>query len=109
MPSPSATPPPSQTVVMSADRVAPRIAIKSPTAHRYRIGKTIVIKFTVTDTAGVASAKATIRRVGDKARTVKQGTKVHLRRAGTYVLRITARDRAGNATTKTVTFRVTRT
>ena len=51
---------------------------------------------------------ATVRSSGGKARTVKQGTKLRLSRTGSYVLRVTAKDRSGNTASKTVRFRVVR-
>ena len=97
---------PAATLLM--DTRAPHISIKSPKARRYKVGQTLKISFTCTDSSGVARYKATFGRVGHKARTVKKGTKVHLSRAGTYVLRITATDRKGNTTSTVVRLRVTR-
>ena len=81
---------------------------QEPQGAQYKVGQTLKISFTCTDSSGVARYKATFGRVGHKARTVKKGTKVHLSRAGTYVLRITATDRKGNTTSTVVRLRVTR-
>ena len=110
IPAPGPSSAPSLTVAptIRADRVAPRITVKSPKARHYKVGQTLKISFTCTDSSGVASRKASIRRVGAKARSVKNATKIHLTRAGTYVLRITATDRKGNTASTTVRFRVTR-
>jgi peptidoglycan/xylan/chitin deacetylase (PgdA/CDA1 family) len=104
MTQPSLTPAPTA----SADKLAPRILVTSPKARTYKVGQTLKISFTCTDSSGVARYKATFGRVGHKARTVKKGTKVRLTRAGAYVLRVRATDRKGNTATKTVRFRVTR-
>ncbi len=101
---PSLTPPSPRVV----DKVAPSIVVTSPRSRTYRVGTTLTVRFSLADSSGVAISKATIRRVGDKARSVKKGAKVHLKRAGTYVLRITATDRKGNTASKTIRFRVTR-
>ena len=94
--------------VAIADKTAPKIVASSPRARRYKRGQTLKIRLSVTDASGSVTWKATVRRGGGKARTVKQGTKLHLTRTGSYVLRVTAKDRAGNVATKTVRFRVVR-
>lgn len=104
MTSPSLVPAPTA----SADRLAPRIVVTSPRVRTYKVGQTLKITFSCRDSSGVARYKATLRRVGGKARTVKRGAKVRLTRAGAYVLRVTATDRKGNTAIKTVHFRVTR-
>ena len=55
---------------------------------------------------GACRCKATLRRNGGKARSVKAGAKLRLSRSGSYVLRTTAKDRAGNVASKTLRFRV---
>ncbi len=93
---------------LAADTTAPRIVVTSPRAHRYRTGTRVAIRFSGTDAGGLARTSATLRRRGAKTRTVRNGTKVRLTRPGTYVLRVSATDRAGNRATRTVTFRVVR-
>jgi hypothetical protein len=102
--------PPSTPVlpVAIADKTAPKIVASSPQARSYKRGQTLKIKLAVTDASGSVTWKATVRRGSGKARTVKQGTKLHLTRTGSYVLRVTAKDRAGNVATKTVRFRAVR-
>jgi hypothetical protein len=63
------------------------------------------IRVSGTDGSGFAEWTATVRRNGGKSRTVKQGTKLRLSRAGNYVLRVTAKGRSGNLAHKTVHFR----
>jgi peptidoglycan/xylan/chitin deacetylase (PgdA/CDA1 family) len=108
MPSPAATPPPTATLALTSDRLAPKITVTSPKARTYRAGHRLRIAFACRDSSGVARYKATLRRVGGKARTVRKGTTVRLSRAGAYVLRVTATDRKGNTASKTVRFRVGR-
>ncbi|MGZ4178490.1 MAG: polysaccharide deacetylase family protein [Solirubrobacteraceae bacterium] len=111
-PSPAPTPMTSPSLVpaptASADKLAPRILVASPRARTYKVGQKLKISFSARDSSGVARYKATLRRVGGNARTVRKGATVRLTRAGAYVLRVTATDRKGNTATKTVHFRVTR-
>jgi peptidoglycan/xylan/chitin deacetylase (PgdA/CDA1 family) len=113
-PEPSPTPAPPAGAVPSippaavVDKLAPRITVTSPKARTYRLGQRLTVSFTCSDSSGVATWQATLRRAGDKARAVKRGAKVRLARTGRYVLRITASDRAGNTASKTVAFRVER-
>ena len=99
---------PSAPTVLPIDRTAPRIGITSPRARRYRLGVRLTIRFRATDASGPVTVTATVRRGRAAARRVRQGQHVHVDRTGTYVLRITARDRAGNAASRTVRFRVVR-
>ena len=91
-----------------ADRAAPRIGPVSPTARTYRLGTLLRIRFTATDASGVARTSVTLRRTGSTVRTLRRGQRLRLTRTGSYVLRITATDRAGNHATRTVRFRVVR-
>ena len=99
------TPPPP---VANPDTTAPRIVMTAPTARRYKAGTTLKVKIACTDASGVVEWKATVRRSGNKARAVRQGAKLRLSRTGSYILHVTARDRAGNVATKTLRFRVVR-
>ena len=92
----------------SVDRTAPKIVVTSPRARTYKVGQTLKIKISGTDDSGLVQWTATVRSSGGKARTVKQGTKLRLSRTGSYVLRVTAKDRSGNTASKTVRFRVVR-
>lgn len=92
----------------SVDRTAPKIVVTSPRARTYKVGQTLKIKISGTDDSGLVQWTATVRRSGGKARTVKQGTKLRLSRTGSYVLRVTGKDRSGNVASKTVRFRVVR-
>ena len=80
----------------------------SPRARTYKVGQTLKIKISGTDDSGLVQWTATVRSSGGKARAVKQGTKLRLSRTGSYVLRVTAKDRSGNTASKTVRFRVVR-
>ena len=93
---------------LAADTTAPRIVVTSPRARRYHTGTRLTIRFSCADAAGVSRTTATLRRRGGAARTVRNGGKVRLTRPGTYVLRVSATDRAGNRATRTITFRVVR-
>jgi peptidoglycan/xylan/chitin deacetylase (PgdA/CDA1 family) len=114
MPTPPAPPvetaPPLHTAppVASVDKTAPKVLVTSPTARKYKVGQTLKIKISGTDASGSVRWTATVRRSGGKAHTVKQGTKLRLSRRGSYVLRVTAKDRSGNVASKTVRFRVVR-
>jgi peptidoglycan/xylan/chitin deacetylase (PgdA/CDA1 family) len=115
LPTPSPTPTPAVPAptrpappVATADRTAPKIVVASPTARTYKLGRTLRVKVSCTDGSGVAQCTATVRRGGGTARTVKQGTKLRLSRTGSYVLRVTAKDRSGNLASKVVRFRVVR-
>ena len=90
----------------SVDGTAPKIVVTSPRARTYKVGQTLKIKISGTDDSGLVRWTATVRRSGGEARTVKQGTKLRLSRTGSYVLRVTAKDRSGNTASKTVRFRV---
>ena len=90
-----------------ADTTPPNITVASPSAPFYRLGQSLLVKFSCSDPAGVAHCTASLGVVGANAGNVKAGTKVHLTKMGRYALRITATDRAGNTASKTVYFRVT--
>lgn len=106
------TPAPTRTLppppVASVDKTAPRIVMARPKPRTYTVGKTLKIKISCTDGSGRVQWRATVRRSGGKARTVKRGTKLRLSRTGRYALRVTAKDRSGNFASKTVRFRVVR-
>jgi hypothetical protein len=104
-PAPIRTPPPP---VASVDKTAPKIVMARPKPRTYTVGKRLKIKISCTDGSGRVRWRATVRRGGGKARTVKQGTKLRLSRTGRYVVRVTAKDRWGNFASKTVRFRVVR-
>jgi peptidoglycan/xylan/chitin deacetylase (PgdA/CDA1 family) len=109
---PSGTTPPHSTPVPpillkpTVDKTAPTIVVSSPKAGVYRIGRSLKISVSVSDRSGGVRWTATITRIGSKARNARQGKKLHLSRTGQYVLRVTAKDRWGNAAIKTVRFRV---
>jgi peptidoglycan/xylan/chitin deacetylase (PgdA/CDA1 family) len=105
-----ADPTPTVTTVTPprADTTAPRISVVRPRARTYRPGSRITLRFSARDLSGVAKLRATVRRRGGRARTVRSGARLRLTRPGTYILRVTATDRAGNTRTTTVTFHVRR-
>ena len=105
-PAPIPTPP--APPVASPDRTAPKIVVTRPKARKYKVGQTSKVEVLGTDDSGFAEWTATVRRGGGKSRTVKQGTKLRLSRTGSYVLRVTAKDRSGNLAHKAVRFRVVR-
>ena len=92
--------------MLARDAQAPKIVVSSPKARKYKAGQTLKIKIACTDDSGFVRWSATVRRGRDKARTVRQGTKLRLSRPGSYVLRVIAKDGAGNLAAKTVRFRV---
>ena len=92
--------------VVARDTKAPKIVVSTPKARKYKAGQTLKIKIACTDASGFVRWSATVRRGSDKARTVRQGTKLRLSRPGSYVLRVIAKDGAGNLAAKTVRFRV---
>jgi REJ domain len=94
------------TFRVTADRTKPSISVLSPSAASYRLGQMLLVKYSATDPIGVASTSATLGPVGGKTSKVSSGKKVQLSIRGRYVLRITAKDRVGNSSVKTVYFRV---
>jgi hypothetical protein len=105
-PAPTITPRPAVRPAPKADTTPPRIKIYSPKRRSHRSGKKVTIRFSCKDASGCLRPKATLRRRGGKARTVRSGAKLKLTRPGRYVLRVTAKDRAGNVATRKLTFRV---
>jgi hypothetical protein len=105
---PKSTPVAPATPKPVADKTAPKIVVSSPRARVYKIGRRLKITIACTDKSGRVRWTAKLTRAGSKARTVKQGAKLHLSRTGRYVLRVTAKDRWGNSASKTVHFRVVR-
>lgn len=108
-PTPGGTPAPAPApapVPAPANTTAPRITIKSPKARTYAPGKRLRIRIACRDESGPVTWKATLRRKGHRARTVRAGERVRLARRGRYVLRVKASDAHGNATVKVVRFRV---
>jgi hypothetical protein len=86
----------------------PAISIRSPRARAYRRGSRTRLRFSARDASGVKRITASLRRSGDRIKTVRANTLVRLTRTGRYTLRVQATDRAGNVGVKSVTFRVVR-
>ena len=105
-PVPTVAPRPADTPAPKADTTRPRITIHSPKRRTYRSGQKVTVRFTCKDASGCLRPTATLRRRGGKARTVRSGSKLKITRPGRYVLRVTAKDGAGNRATRTLTFRV---
>ena len=89
------------------DRIAPRIQVSSPKARTYRIGQKLLIKFSCTDSSGIAGYTATLGRDRTKPGKISSGKTIRLTQTGHYTLTITAKDHNGNATSKTLKFNVT--
>jgi len=87
---------------------SPRITIVSPKPDVYAAGHKLVVKFSCTAAAGVATCTATLSGAGTRARSVVSGTAVKPAKTGKYTLRITARDRRRRSTTTAVEFLVER-
>ena len=87
---------------------SPRITIASPKPDVYAAGHKLVVKFSCTAAAGVATCTATLSGAGTRARSVVSGTAVKPAKTGKYTLRITARDRRRRSTTTAVEFLVER-
>ena len=85
-----------------------KIVVPSPKAGVYRVGHWLKLNIVVTDKSGGVRWVATLTRAGGKPQTVKQGARLRLSRTGTYVLRVTAKDRWGHSASKTVRIRVVR-
>lgn len=83
---------------------SPRIAIASPQQKIYPTGARPLVKFSCASSTGIATCTATLRGAGKPARRVVSGSRAQLAEAGTYTLRITARDRRGRTTIKTLQF-----
>lgn len=90
------------------DRTPPRIGVSSPRARFYRVGQTLLVKFSCSDASAVASCKANLGAAGGRAVNVTSGKKLTLSKPGRYVLRIAATDKWGNADVKSVRFQVTK-
>ena len=95
---PPATTPPATTP--AADRKAPTVALSGRTKRHVAKGTKVTVRFSCSDASGVAACGATIGRSGHRAKAVRSGAKVRLTRAGTYVVTLSATDRAGNVRTK---------
>ncbi len=90
-----------------ADTTAPVIGATVPAAKTYWHSDRLKLAFSATDTpAGVGSVSAKI-----DGKVVKNGYTFDLRplKLGSHTLKVTAVDRAGNASTKSVTFKITAT
>jgi Ca2+-binding RTX toxin-like protein len=95
----------STTVVL--DRTGPSVAASLPAPTNgtsYDIGKPLALTWNVTDANGVGTISASIE---GQTISASGGTiDVDVLTAGTHTVTITARDRAGNVTTKTLTFTI---
>jgi hypothetical protein len=91
---------------VTSDRNAPAIVISSPKGRTYRLGQSLVVRFSCSDGSGVAGCSGTLGRVGGRPSRVSAGSRVPLTTRGRYVLRISARDGVGNAGSKTLPFSV---
>ena len=87
------------------DAAGPVISITTPAAQSYGHAKVLTVSFAASDTpAGVASVTATLDGTA-----IKNGARLDLLKykLGDHKLVVTAVDKAGNTTTKSVTFKVT--
>jgi hypothetical protein len=91
---------------VTTDRNPPAIVISSPKGRTYRLGHSLVVRFSCRDGSGIAGCTATLARVGARPSRVSAGSKVPLAQPGRYVLRVSARDGVGNAASKTLSFSV---
>jgi hypothetical protein len=91
---------------VTSDRNPPAIVINSPRHRVYRLGHSLVVRFSCRDGSGIAGCTAMLARVGGRPSKVSAGSRVPLARPGRYVLRISARDGVGNAASKTLSFSV---
>jgi hypothetical protein len=91
---------------VTSDRNPPTIVISSPKHSIYRLGQSLVVRFSCRDGSGIAGCTATLARVGGRPSKVSAGSKVPMAKPGRYVLRISARDGVGNAAGKTLSFSV---
>jgi hypothetical protein len=91
---------------VTSDRNPPAIVINSPKGRTYRLGQSLVVRFSCHDGSGIAGCAATLARVGGRPSKVSTGSKMPLTKPGRYVLRIRATDGVGNAASKTLSFSV---
>jgi hypothetical protein len=98
---------PATTAPRAKDTAGPAIRIKGVRSRTYRLGSRISVDVSVKDASGIARTKVTLRR-GGWTRTLRNGGRLRLSRSGSHLLRVTAKDRKGNVTTRTVRFRVSR-
>lgn len=90
------------------DRTPPKIRISSPRPRRYSRARRLSIRFSCSDASGIKSCLGTVRRHGGWSQRVRSGRQIRLQRTGRYQLRVTARDRAGNRSSRSVRFTVVR-
>jgi hypothetical protein len=83
---------------------SPQITIVSPRQHIYPAATRVLVKFSCASATGGAACGATLSGTGMNARSVVSGRRVQLAKAGSYALRVTAQDRRGRRTTKTLDF-----
>ena len=88
------------------DTTAPTIAVTSPTAGSYELGRQLPVSFSCVDASGIAGCTATLTAPGAKPSTVVSGQNVPLSAAGRYVLLVSTTDSAGNAGSTVVQFTV---
>ena len=88
------------------DTTAPTIAVTSPTAGSYELGRQLPVSFSCVDASGIAGCTATLTAPGAKPSTVVTGQDVSLSAAGRYLLLVSTTDSAGNAGSTVVQFTV---
>lgn len=95
---------PSRAGAARVTTASPRIAIASPERKIYSTGAKPLVRFSCTSSVGIASCTATLGGTGKPVRKVASGIRVQLAKAGNYTLRVTARDRRGHRTIRTLQF-----
>jgi endo-1,4-beta-xylanase len=78
------------------DRTGPTITIKSPTATTYAKGSSVKANYTCSDPSGVSTCKGP----------VANGASVNTNTAGKFTFTVTAKDKLGNSSSKSVSYTV---
>jgi hypothetical protein len=93
---------------ISAGNPAPRIKVSSPQGRTYKVGTTIKFRFSciAAKHSKTKTCKGTLLNRGHKPRAVKNGTKLCMTRAGTYMLKVSTRDNKHHFQYQTFAFRV---
>jgi hypothetical protein len=104
-PLPAPAPAPALAPATAApDNEAPRVVVGQPSRRTYRAGRALAVTFSCTDPSGVTSCSARVRTPRGTT-PVRTGSRLRLRRPGSYALIVMAVDGRGNRRRRTVRWR----
>jgi peptidoglycan/xylan/chitin deacetylase (PgdA/CDA1 family) len=92
---------------LGTDNSPLKIEVSKPDRPFYRLGTSLILRYSCSAGAGVANCSATLGAVGAKSTAVSSGKKVQLSKTGRYALRVTATDASGKTAATTVYYQVT--